>query len=131
MQISADPLFSLEKFAVGGANSVRGYRENELVRDTGLTTSLEFRIPIFKDESGQTPFQIAPFIDYGYSRNKGGGDPAPNDLLGAGVGLRWDPDPSFHAEVYLAKGFTNVDDDNRSYDLQDKSIHFQMSYQLY
>lgn len=131
IQLSEDSLFSLEKFAVGGANSVRGFRENELVRDTGIASSLEFRIPVFKDAAGLTPFQLAPFIDAGYSRNKGGGDTGTQSLLGAGVGLHWDPDPSFHAEVYFARGFTGIDDSNRAHDLQDDSIHFQMSYKLY
>jgi len=131
MQLSEDTLFSLEKFSVGGANSVRGFRENELVRDTGIATSIEFRIPVFKDQAGLTPFQLAPFIDAGYSRNKGGNDTTTQSLLGAGVGLHWDPDPSFHAELYLARGFTGTDDSNRAHDLQDDSIHFQMSYQLF
>ena len=35
-----------EKFSLGGVNSVRGYRENELVSDNGVIGSMELRIPL-------------------------------------------------------------------------------------
>ena len=44
-QISADPLLSIEQFAVGGIDTVRGYRENQIVRDTGFAASVELHIP--------------------------------------------------------------------------------------
>ncbi len=39
-QLTRDPLLPIEKFAVGGANTVRGYRDNQLVRDNGLVLSV-------------------------------------------------------------------------------------------
>lgn len=48
LQIAADPLLPLEKLAIGGAVTVRGYRENVFARDNGWVSSLEFRIPIFR-----------------------------------------------------------------------------------
>lgn len=48
VQLASEALLSLEKLPVGGANSVRGYRENQLVRDNGWLSSLEptFRTPL-------------------------------------------------------------------------------------
>jgi hypothetical protein len=48
LQLAEDPLLPLEQFAVGGASTVRGYRENQLVRDNGFVTSAELRIPTFR-----------------------------------------------------------------------------------
>lgn len=47
-QMKKDQLLPLGKFSVGGANTVRGYRENLYVRDNGVLSSLEFRIPLKK-----------------------------------------------------------------------------------
>jgi hemolysin activation/secretion protein len=33
LQLAKDPLLPLEQFTVGGASTVRGYRENQLVKD--------------------------------------------------------------------------------------------------
>ena len=45
-QFSADALMSIEKIAIGGVNTVRGYPENFLVRDNGLALSFELRMPL-------------------------------------------------------------------------------------
>jgi hemolysin activation/secretion protein len=42
-QWTADPLISNEQYAIGGAESVRGYRESELAGDRGGRTSVELR----------------------------------------------------------------------------------------
>ena len=39
-QLASDPLLSIEKFAIGGARTVRVYRENQLVRDNGVVASV-------------------------------------------------------------------------------------------
>jgi hemolysin activation/secretion protein len=44
-QWTADPLISNEQFAIGGADSVRGYLESEALGDLGATASLEWRAP--------------------------------------------------------------------------------------
>jgi len=43
VQLATDPLLPLEQFAVGGPESVRGYVENQYVRDSGAVASLEAR----------------------------------------------------------------------------------------
>jgi hemolysin activation/secretion protein len=43
-QLALDPLMTLEKLAIGGVNTVRGYAENLLVRDNGVAGTLEFQL---------------------------------------------------------------------------------------
>lgn len=129
VQLASDPLLSLERFAVGGAYSVRGYRENLLVRDNGLVSSLELRFPVLRDAAGISRIQLAAFVDYGQSWNKAGNTPEPRSISSAGLGLRWDPTVDLHAELYGAVPFYKVD--YNDHDLQDEGIYFLIGYQLF
>lgn len=118
-QLSNNPLLPLEKFGIGGATSIRGYRENQLVRDNGWVSSLETRIPIgngtwFKGEK----LQWAAFYDVGWGRDV----PFANDLelvkttatiktiSSLGMGVRWHPVPSVHSQLYWAHTLRKVND---------------------
>ena len=130
VQLTNDPLFSMEKFSVGGALSVRGYHENQLVRDTGYNLSLEYRLPLMKDATGRSTLALAPFLDAGGAKNNDFPDgPNPNFISSAGIGLRWDPTTKIHAEVYWGHAFKDVVDDG-FYSLQDDGIHFLLSANL-
>ena len=48
-QMSSAGLLPVEKFTVGGLDSVRGYRTNQLVRDQGYTASFQYQLPIFRN----------------------------------------------------------------------------------
>lgn len=135
IQLSADPLLPLEKFSLGGSNSVRGYRENELVRDNGIFTSLELRIPIFRmplsfiaksHEDGWV--QLAPFVDWGWSGNTDSTTPDPETISSAGIGIRWDPGSALHGEIYWAKALREID--YPEYDLQNDGIHFLLTWRF-
>ena len=63
LQLAADPLLSLEKIAVGGLRTVRGYRENQIVRDNGFVSSVELRIPVYRSPLGRPVVQLIPFVD--------------------------------------------------------------------
>ena len=129
IQVAKDALLPLEKFAIGGDTSARGYRENQLVRDQGFVSSLEYRYPLFKDEFGQSQFHLAPFLDVGGAWEVGIAAPKPNVIVGTGFGLRWDPSQKLHAHVYW--GIPLVDANNPENDLQDSGIHFQLSCQVF
>ena len=45
----------MEQIAVGGMRTVRGYRENQMVRDNALISSLELRIPLLRTALGAEP----------------------------------------------------------------------------
>jgi len=130
VQLTNDELFTMEQFAVGGALSVRGYRENQLVRDYGYDASLEYRYPLIKDASGRSILALAPFVDAGGAKNNDLPDgPNPTFIYSAGAGLRWDPTTKIHAEVYWGYAFRSVENDDDS--LQDDGVHFLLSANLY
>ncbi len=135
-QFSESPLLYLERFAVGGATTVRGYRENLLVRDNGVIASVELRQPLGRlplytvsREVNDGIVQLATFVDWGRSWNAD--DPAsdPETISSLGVGLRWDPSPALHAQVYFAHALTDDGIDQEEHDLQDSGIHFHLSWQ--
>jgi hemolysin activation/secretion protein len=46
VQLASQPLLPLEQIAVGGRYTVRGYLENQVVRDNAVLASVETRIPL-------------------------------------------------------------------------------------
>ena len=117
------PLLPLEQFAVGGMRTVRGFRTNQLVRDYGYAASAEVRVPILRSPDGTALLQLAPFIDAGGAWYKGRATDSPKTLSSAGVGLRYDPFPGLHAEIYRAHTFAGRDVTNPSRSLQDRGWH--------
>ena len=67
--------------------------------------------------------QIAPFIDMGGAWNKGRATDSPTTLSSVGVGLRYDPSPGIHAELYRAATFAGRNVVNPSQSLQDRGWH--------
>jgi hemolysin activation/secretion protein len=126
-QLSNDSLLPIEQFTVGGLDSVRGFRTNQLVRDEGYTASLEYRRPLFANASGWRNLSVALFIDRGWAKNKVEPNPTPSGLTGMGAGLVWTPSPRYSAEVYFANGRTDVPT-QASHSLQDDSIYFRFAY---
>lgn len=136
VQFANESLLPMEQFAVGGANTVRGYRENQLVRDNAVVSSLEFRIPLFRlplPWVSKTPedgiLRLAPFYDWGWAENADLPTPSPRTISSAGLGLRWDPSPKIHAEIYWGYPFRDVD--NPDNDLQDDGIHFLLDCRFF
>jgi len=132
IQLANESLLPLEQIAVGGRYSVRGYRENELVRDNGLSASLEVRIPLVQDAVFADSLYLAPFIDYGRGWNEDLPTPSPKDLYSIGAGFIWDwtpfskfPELETRFEVYW--GYPLKDVDTNDGDLQDDGIHFLFS----
>jgi hemolysin activation/secretion protein len=137
LQLAADPLLPLEKFALGGANSVRGYRENAFVRDNGWVSSIEFRLPVARlpltwlsDDADDGWLQLAPFFDIGWSEDIVNDSQSQNIVYSAGLGLRWDPASRLHAEFYWGHGFVSLEPQNVEHDLQDDGLHFRLDLGL-
>lgn len=116
LQLTNDPLLPMEKCALGGMDTIRGYPENTLVRDECFVASLELRAPVYRlplpgvsrgQEEGQ--IQLAAFADYGHAKNKGVFDLDPNEIYSAGVGVRWDPGAKIRTALYWGYPFKEVD----------------------
>jgi hemolysin activation/secretion protein len=89
VQLASQPLLPLEQIAVGGRYTVRGYLENQVVRDNAVLASVETRIPLVRNTPWADVVQLAPFFDYGNAWNTQLPTLAPRNLLSVGLGLRW------------------------------------------
>ncbi len=135
LQWARDSLLPLEKFSLGGASTVRGYRENYLVYDSGLATSIEWRIPTpiklplpyFSNNPEEGTLYVAPFIDYGHAWNVRGETTHSDDIASVGAGLIWQINEGTYAEVYWGKALSKNNDELQEYDLQDRGIHFEFN----
>ena len=124
-QLSDEPLLSLEQFSIGGMQSVRGYRENQLLRDNGVFASAELRIPIWLAKDKSPIVSIAPFFDWGAGWNVNKVDDNYQTIYSAGVGLL--VNATRHAQVTLYWGHAFVAFHEKKVSLQDYGIHFAVS----
>ena len=88
-QYSDAPLLSLEQVSIGGRYSVRGYRENTMLRDRAVLTSFETRLPVIQNTAWADYLELAQFVDFGKGWDVNLKTPDPKDIASVGVGLRW------------------------------------------
>jgi len=137
VRLSDSPLLSIEKFAIGGRATVRGYRENLMTPDNGLITSLEWRVPVahwhidaLTKNQKMGKVYLAPFYDYGMGGNTRSPDPDPQSISSIGLGARWDISEMFYAEVYWGYALRDIEQTD-SDNLQDNGLHFQLTGSLF
>jgi hemolysin activation/secretion protein len=131
LQLSNNRLFPLEQIPVGGRFSVRGYRENTLVRDNGFLASVESRIPLLKFASGEDMVQFAQFVDVGRSWMSRGRTHDLQTLASVGLGIRWNVLPRDRARFELYWGVPLNHVARPSGNLQDYGIHLQAVVQAF
>jgi len=105
-QWASQNLLPSEQFDLGGMNSVRGYDEREVNKDSAFLANVEFMLPIFKIlnyrwKNIHDAMEFLVFWDYGIGWNH---DPIPFEkknqwLMGIGPGLRYTIDPYLTARV--------------------------------
>lgn len=126
-QWTNDALLPMEQFSIGGVNSVRGYRENQRVRDQGYFLSLEYRKPLNIGRDAGHALELRLFADTGGGVYKGWGQndtPDRVSLSSAGLGLRWQW-RRLDATLSWAYRFDAVPEPSE-HDLQDDGINFQL-----
>ena len=128
-QWTDEPLLPVEQIAIGGLDTVRGYRENQLVRDRGVLSSLEFRVPVLFDKTGAGIVHLAPFFDFGGGWNVGG-SPNPTTIYSTGLGLLLNPVKRVSAQLYWGYRLRHVDKPDDE-DPQDLGLHFKVSIQAF
>ena len=127
VQLTSDSVPTLEQFPVGGHFSVRGYRENQLVRDQGVVASIELRLPVWRAE-GRSILELAPFADFGYSTNRSRSTVNPRVLASVGIGLRVSPVSNVTGELYWGH---QLNEGPSSGDIQDDGIHFRLRWDAF
>jgi hemolysin activation/secretion protein len=126
-QLSDEPLLALEQFSLGGVQSVRGYRENQLLRDNGIFGSVELRVPVWM-RADKTPIvSIAPFFDIGTGWNtvSDNADDASETIASAGLGVLVNVNKHVQASLYWGHPFTDLVATRES--LQDYGLHLSIS----
>ncbi|MEO1520373.1 MAG: ShlB/FhaC/HecB family hemolysin secretion/activation protein [Cyanobacteria bacterium J06633_2] len=128
IQLADNSLVPLEQFGLGGQQTVRGYRQDELLTDNGLLFSTEVRIPIVRARRIDGLLQVAPFLDIGHGWNLGEGsiDPDPDVLIGVGVGLLWRMGDRLSARFDYGIPLVDVDTDADS--LQENGFYFSLRF---
>lgn len=127
LQFAPDSLFSLEQIGLGGQRTVRGYRRDLLLADSGVQLSAELRFPILRT-GGNGVLQLTPFVDAGFAWNASRPDPTPNFIAGAGLGLLW---RQGRLNARVDWGFPLVSVQERGRSLQEDGIYFSVSYDLF
>jgi hemolysin activation/secretion protein len=135
LQLSDDPLYSIEQFYVGGLSTVRGYREGLFSADNAFVGTVELRIPLLtlpvpflSREPTDGVIQLVPFVDRGTGWNTRRENPAISDITGIGGGLRWLVGSGILAEAYLGAALRNVNVGNS---LQDQGFHFRITVSVF
>lgn len=131
-QLAEDSLLPMEKLSIGGVDTVRGFRSNTLVRDSGVTMSAELRIPVFRFQllsDGTDPaagaFELAAFADYGFAADRNDSTSGLSELYSTGLGFRWEPIRTLSTEFYYGQDLQNVPDPAVKA-LVDRGIHFRV-----
>ena len=120
-QLTPDSLLPLEQIAIGGASTVRGYRENKGVADNGVFGTVEVQLPIVRDSSVGN-FHLAPFFDAGAVWNNEG--EGAETLASLGLGLDWAIEEWLIVD--LDYGIPLIETSDIDDSLQDKGFHFQL-----
>jgi len=122
-QMSNDALPPPAQFRMGGRYTVRGYRENYMVRDQGFFAGVEYQIPLRTgDGTSDWNLWVAPFVEGGIGWDWRESDR--ESLLACGIGLRGTVGDWFEGELYFGLPLSNRSDQDS--DLQDHGIHFRM-----
>ncbi|BAY73429.1 surface antigen D15 domain-containing protein (plasmid) [Trichormus variabilis NIES-23] len=127
IQLASQPLVPLEQFGLGGRESVRGYRQDLLLTDSGVFVSAEARIPILRLRNPNIVLQFTPFVDFGYGFNQGSAtNPSPNDLVSVGSGLLFNMSDRLTARFDWGIPLISVSGDKST--LQEQGFYFSLSY---
>lgn len=112
-QVADSPLISNEQFSLGGASSVRGYFETQVLADDAFSGSLEFYTPDFAPEGWDfvNSLQALAFIDAatGGIKNALPGNSQGDTLASAGAGLHFRLAKVVSAALDLGFPFISID----------------------
>jgi hemolysin activation/secretion protein len=125
-QYTRDRLLPIEKYSLGGHATVRGYRENVVLRDRGALASVELRTPLWR-YGDALRIEGALFIDTSWSENTGNlPEPMPAALTSGGLTLFAAGPWGLSARVDLARPSHRWLTENA--DAQDRGLHFRLTW---
>ena len=121
-------LLPIDQFSIGGVNTVRGYRENQLLTDKGQLSSIQLDIPTTPLGKELPQITLSPFFDWG--RGNVNGEPSTIlSSIGLAMKASW---KGFRLDLAIAKRLIHPSSlDDLSGSLQDKKTHIQLSYDAF
>lgn len=128
LQLTTDVLPSQKRFYLGGADSIRGYPEDDFGGDYGISNNIEFVCPIFiipdrikfKEKKLKDLLKFAIFTDFGILFNRGE-DEKPL-LAGSGFGLRFNINRNITSKFDIGWPLADKPTDRSSY-----NVHFSLN----
>jgi hemolysin activation/secretion protein len=101
-QVASGTLPTSEQFGLGGVDTVRGYFEQQFVADNAICMNSEIYTPPFPVFEGfDNQMSFLTFADYGYGYNYTAISPEfiKQNLLGIGLGFRFDIETYMHMKA--------------------------------
>jgi hemolysin activation/secretion protein len=127
-QRTHDRLLPIDGISIGGVYTVRGYRENQLVRDEGTIVNLELEYPLLRAAGRGLNLTVIPFYDRGRGWNRGEGADTISSW-GLANRLRW---KGLSIDLVLAKRLVSPELPRPVKEtLQDEGVHFQIAYAFF
>lgn len=130
LQLTPHSLLSSEQFVIGGAQSIRGYRQNALVGDNGFRFSVENRTTLKRNSEGEGNLILMSFLEAGAVLNAKNNPSSISSnqtvLAGLGLGVIWKPIPNL--DLRLDYGLPLIGWDQEGDNAQDHGIYFNAGY---
>ena len=127
LQLGDRPLLPTEQFGFGGLGSVRGYRQDVLLTDNGVSGSVELRLPIVRIPEWKSLIQIVPFVDVATGWNSGESfQPDPRTLASVGIGLQFIRSRRFSARLDWGIPLVNLNLPKRTW--QENGVYFSIEF---
>ena len=126
LQLSTTDLVPLEQFRIGGASSVRGYRQDFALADSGLAAGAEMRIPLLRVRRIDGLLHLTPFVDLGTIWNSSDLEIDTDFIAAVGLGLNFSTGNGFNARIDW--GIPLVDVRTQGDSLQENGIHFSLDF---
>ncbi|MFA7269762.1 MAG: ShlB/FhaC/HecB family hemolysin secretion/activation protein [Sterolibacterium sp.] len=128
VQHTQDTLVPLDRMSIGGVFTVRGYRENQMIRDTGRILSAELDYPLVRNPGSGLNLSLIPFYDFGQGKNIGEAAETITSL-GLASRLRWQ---GISLDLVFAKRLAHPSAiTNSGGTLQDHGVHLQLGYDFF
>lgn len=125
VQVADGPVIPSQQFGLGGANSVRGYRESFITRDNGASLSTELRIPLFSGKAGT--LQLVPFGDVGFAWNQKQRFFEEEDQVLASLGLGLHYSLTNRISARLEYGIPLLNRQDPVSNLQERGLHLKFT----
>lgn len=127
IQLSSDDLVPLERFSLGGFQSVRGYRQDALLGDSGVFASAEVRVPVYRWSNNRNSLAAVPFVDFGTTwSNSDNRFQEEDTVVSLGVGVKLDLIDTLSARIDYGIPLIEVNDSDDT--LQEQGVYFSLEY---